>query len=97
MFRTALRFTLPVGIKVHPAPVPALSSIYTSTLETLAKFPASSVYRQGTEALTRHRAGLLQNEGVTALERDANMSVEETINVAQKEHELAEKMLQWKV
>jgi len=48
------------GLFTHPAPRPTLIYLYSSTLEKLKAFPASSLYRQSTEALTNHRLKIIQ-------------------------------------
>ncbi|KAI0662787.1 NADH2 dehydrogenase [Cubamyces menziesii] len=87
------------GLKVHRDPVPELKKTYEATLQTLSAIPQSSVYRQGTEALTLHKLKVLEkaNGNVAAIEKELDEGqIEESLDIAQDELSLAQKMLQWK-
>ncbi|KAI0335312.1 NADH2 dehydrogenase [Cubamyces sp. BRFM 1775] len=87
------------GLKVHHDPVPELKKTYEATLQTLSAIPQSSVYRQGTEALTLHKLKVLEkaNGNVATIEKELDEGqIEESLDIAQDELSLAQKMLQWK-
>ncbi|KAI0778146.1 NADH2 dehydrogenase [Trametes elegans] len=87
------------GLKVHGDPIPALKKTYEDTLQTLSAIPQSSVYRQGTEALTLHKLKALEkaNGDVTVAEKELDEGhIEESLELAQDELSLANKMLEWK-
>ena len=87
------------GLKVHPDPLPELKKTYEATLQTLSAMPLSSVYRQGTESLTTHKLRILErsNGDVQAAEKELDEGqIEESLDIAQDELSLANKMLQWK-
>ncbi|KAI0825171.1 NADH2 dehydrogenase [Trametes gibbosa] len=87
------------GLKVHHDPIPELKKTYEATLQTLSSIPQSSVYRQGAEALTMHKLKVLEKaNGVVAVaEKELDEGhIEESLDIAQDELSLAEKMLQWK-
>lgn len=87
------------GLKVHRDPVPELKKTYEATLQALSAIPQSSVYRQGTEALTLHKLKVLEkaNGNVAVIEKELDEGqIEESLDIAQDELSLAQKMLQWK-
>ncbi|KAI1797843.1 NADH2 dehydrogenase [Ganoderma leucocontextum] len=87
------------GLKVHHDPLPELRKTYEATLQTLSAIPPSSVYRQGTEALTQHKLKVLEraNGDVAAVEKELDEGqIEESLDIAQDELSLTNKMLEWK-
>ncbi|KAK8866167.1 hypothetical protein IAR55_001318 [Kwoniella newhampshirensis] len=86
------------GIEVHPDPLPALKSIYSSTLSTLSTLPPTSVYRQATEALTKHRLSVVEKSGddVGQVEGEFGKIVELLLDEAKTEQGLVAKMTEWK-
>ncbi len=87
------------GLRVHHDPLPALKKTYEATLQTLSAIPQTSVYRQGTEALTLHKLKVLEraNGDIAALEKELDEGhVEESLEIAQDELSVANKMLEWK-
>lgn len=85
-------------MNVHPDPLPALASIYTSTLSVLGGLPSTSVYRQATEAITQHRLKLVQsaNGDIAKAESGLGSMVEQAIEEAKDEQKVAAKMTEWK-
>ena len=87
------------GLKVHHDPLPELKKTYEATLQTLAAIPSSSVYRQGAEAFTQHKLKILEraNGDIAVAERELDEGqIEESLDIAQDELSLANKMLEWK-
>jgi NADH dehydrogenase (ubiquinone) 1 alpha subcomplex subunit 5 len=87
------------GLAVHPNPLPQLAKTYESTISALSSIPQTSVYRQGTEALTRHKLSIVQaaNGDIAAAERKLDEGqIEESLDIASDELELAQKMVEWK-
>ena len=87
------------GLAVHPDPLPELAKTYESTLSVLSTIPQTSVYRQGTEALTRQKLNIVQaaNGDVVAAEKRLNEGqIEESLDIASDELQLARKMVEWK-
>lgn len=87
------------GLAVHPNPLPELTKTYQGTLSVLESIPPTSLYRQGVEALTRHKLNVVQksNGDVTAVEKELNEGqIEESLDIAADEYNLATKMLEWK-
>ncbi|AAW46747.1 hypothetical protein CNBM2110 [Cryptococcus deneoformans B-3501A] len=86
------------GLAVHPDPLPALTSIYTSTLSSLSQLPAASVYRQATEALTKYRLAIVEKAqgDVEKVESELGSIVEIVIEEAKSEEGLVVKMKDWK-
>ncbi|WVW82587.1 hypothetical protein I302_104598 [Kwoniella bestiolae CBS 10118] len=86
------------GLEPIADPLPALKSIYSSTLSTLSSLPSGSVYRQATEALTKHRLELVErsNEDVSKVESELGKIIELTIEEAKAEQALVGKMIEWK-
>ncbi|KAI0735208.1 NADH2 dehydrogenase [Earliella scabrosa] len=87
------------GLKVHHDPIPELRKTYEATLQTLSAIPQTSVYRQGTEALTLHKLKILEraNGDIAAAEKELDEGqIEESLDIAQDELNLANKMLEWK-
>lgn len=87
------------GIYEHPHPRPALITIYKATLTNLReKFPASSVYRQSAEKLTQERLGIVEStESHREIEDKIGCGlIEEVVLQANDEHELANKLAEWK-
>ncbi|RPD82592.1 NADH2 dehydrogenase [Lentinus tigrinus ALCF2SS1-7] len=88
-----------VGLKVHHDPLPELKKTYEATLQTLSAIPQTSVYRQGTEALTLHKLKVLEraNGDIAAVEKELDEGqIEESLDIAQDELGVANKMLEWK-
>ena len=88
-----------VGLKVHHDPLPELKKTYEATLQTLSAIPQTSVYRQGTEALTLHKLKVLEraNGDVSVVETELDEGhIEESLDIAQDELSVANKMLEWK-
>lgn len=87
------------GLRVHPNPLPELKKTYETTLQTLSAIPQASVYRQGAESLTLHKLKIIEraNGDVQAAERELDEGqIEESLDIAQDELSLANKMLEWK-
>lgn len=87
------------GLAVHPSPLPQLIKTYESTLSILSTIPQTSVYRQGTEALTRRKLNIVQaaNGNISDAEKKLNEGqIEESLDIASDELELAQKMVEWK-
>ncbi|WWD17626.1 hypothetical protein CI109_102067 [Kwoniella shandongensis] len=86
------------GLEVHPDPLPALKSIYSSTLSSLSSLPPTSVYRQATEALTKHRLSVVEKSGddVAQVEGEFGKIVELLLDEAKTEEGLVAKMTEWK-
>ncbi|KXN89987.1 NADH dehydrogenase [ubiquinone] 1 alpha subcomplex subunit 5 [Leucoagaricus sp. SymC.cos] len=87
------------GLAVHPNPLPDLVRTYESTLSILSTIPQTSVYRQGTEALIRGKLDVVQaaNGDIRAAEKNLNEGqIEESLDIASDELELAQKMVEWK-
>jgi NADH dehydrogenase (ubiquinone) 1 alpha subcomplex subunit 5 len=97
-FRPLKTSTGITGLAVHPDPLPALKSTYTSTLSLLSSLPATSVYRQATEAITKHRLKLVEgaNGDIEAVEKGLGGIVETAIEEAKAEENLVGKMIEWK-
>ncbi len=84
---------------MHPDPLPALQSTYSSTLSLLGSFPPESVYRQAAEALLKHRTAIIEraNGDIAQVEKELDAGqIEEVLDVATDELQLAGKMLEWK-
>ncbi|KAF5356211.1 hypothetical protein D9756_003794 [Leucocoprinus leucothites] len=99
LFQAFKQSTGITGLAVHPNPLPELVKTYESTLSTLSTIPQTSVYRQGTEALTRHKLNIVQtaNGDIRAAEKKLNEGqIEESLEIASDELELAQKMVEWK-
>ena len=99
LFQTLKQSTGITGLAVHPNPLPQLVKTYESTLSILSAIPQTSVYRQGTEALTRHKLNIVQaaNGDIGAAEKKLNEGqIEESLDIASDELELAQKMVEWK-
>ncbi|KAG2201214.1 hypothetical protein INT47_013025 [Mucor saturninus] len=86
------------GIPVHQNPRPHLIKTYNSTLEALARIPATAVYRQATEALTQQRLSIVEStENIREIEAKIEVGeIEEVIMQAQEELKLVAKMEEWK-
>lgn len=87
------------GLAVHPNPLPELTRTYESTLAVLSSIPPSSVYRQGVEALTLRKLKIVQgaNGDVPSVEEQLNEGqIEESLDIASDELQLAAKMVEWK-
>jgi len=99
LFQALKQSTGITGLAVHPNPLPDLIKTYESTLSILSTIPQTSVYRQGTEALTRHKLNMVQtaNGDISAAETKLNEGqIEESLEIASDELELAQKMVEWK-
>jgi len=99
LFQALKQSTGITGLAVHPNPLPELIKTYNSTLSILSTIPTTSVYRQGTEALTRHKLNIVQtaNGDIGAAEKKLNEGqIEESLEIASDELELAQKMVEWK-
>jgi NADH dehydrogenase (ubiquinone) 1 alpha subcomplex subunit 5 len=87
------------GLAVHPDPLPELLSTYKSTLSVISTFPQESVYRQATEALLKHRTAIVEKAAgdVAAVEKELDAGqIEQVLDVAKDELQLAGKMFEWK-
>jgi NADH dehydrogenase (ubiquinone) 1 alpha subcomplex subunit 5 len=99
LYQVLKRTTGITGLPVHPDPLPELTETYESTLTVLSSVPLASVYRQGVEALTRRKLQIVQgaNGDIAAVEKQlAEGQIEESLDIAQDELELAAKMVEWK-
>jgi len=86
------------GLAVHPNPLPELRKTYESTLTVLSSLPPSSVYRQSVEALTQRKLKIVQdaNGNVAAAEKALDEGqIEESLDIANDELHLVEKMTEW--
>ena len=84
---------------MHPNPLPELTKTYESTLTVLASMPQTSVYRQGAEALTRNKLKIVQESkgDIGAVEKQLNEGqIEESLDIAADELQLAGNMAKWK-
>lgn len=95
---TLSRTTGLTGLDSHPNPLPALREAYESTLSRVSSIPKTSVYRQSVEALTRNKLAVAQNENtVDRLETQLDEGmIEQSIQIANDELNLMEKMIEWK-
>ncbi|KAL7411640.1 NADH2 dehydrogenase [Mrakia frigida] len=90
------------GLIVHPAPLPALHTLYHRTLSSLTLLPPSYIYRTGTEASTKHRLNVLEtimlkHGAQEEFEREMGVrEVEELVKMAEGELGLVGKVLEWK-
>ncbi|GAA6059363.1 hypothetical protein JCM10212_003261 [Sporobolomyces blumeae] len=92
------------GYSVHPEPLSALESTYTSTLTLLQQIPASAVYRQSAESITKERLAAVTSLGghgsegeIEAVEAKIGAGlIEEVVEQAQAELALAGKMIEYK-
>ncbi|WVQ82522.1 hypothetical protein IAT38_004651 [Cryptococcus sp. DSM 104549] len=86
------------GLEVHPTPLPALKSLYSSTLSSLSLLPPTSVYRQATEALTQHRLAIVEKAGedIEAAESEFGKIIELVVEEAKAEQGVVAKMQEWK-
>lgn len=99
------------GIEVHPNPLPALESKYTRTLEVLKALPESAVYRQSAQAATQSRLDIVREAMTERSQTDPALNehaiktvqtkidsgiVEELLEQANCELDLAAKMIDWK-
>ncbi|EGN92436.1 Ndufa5, NADH-ubiquinone oxidoreductase subunit [Serpula lacrymans var. lacrymans S7.3] len=99
LFQVLKKSTGITGLAVHPNPLPELSQTYQSTLSLLSTLPPTSVYRQSVEALTKHKLNIVQsaNGDIGAVETQLDEGqIEESIDIANDEKSLVEKMLEWK-
>ncbi|ODN90246.1 NADH dehydrogenase (ubiquinone) 1 alpha subcomplex 5 [Cryptococcus wingfieldii CBS 7118] len=88
------------GLPVHQNPLPALTTIYTTTLASLTHLPSTSVYRQATEAITKHRMSIVEQAQGNVEEAEEKLGgrvVEWVIEEAEREAALAAKAVEWKV
>ncbi|WFD29950.1 hypothetical protein MSPP1_000964 [Malassezia sp. CBS 17886] len=110
-FLRTKRATDLAGVEIHPDPLPALESTYTQTLGVLKALPASAVFRQSSEAVTQLRldtvrAELTPEAKVDPAESEAAITrivdringgiIEEILDQAKDEFQLAAKMVDWK-
>ena len=87
------------GLNVHPNPLPELTKTYETTLATLTGIPETSVYRQGVEALVQKKLNLVKasNGDINAAEKELGEGqIEESLDIAQDELSLVQKMIEWK-
>ncbi|GAA5907963.1 complex I NDUFA5 subunit family protein [Sporobolomyces salmoneus] len=92
------------GYPVHPEPLRALSQTYQGTLTLLQQIPASAVYRQSTESITKERLEAIKSIGGQGTEQEIEAVearigagvIEEVLEQAQGELQLAGKMIEWK-
>ncbi|WVF70227.1 hypothetical protein IAT40_005016 [Kwoniella sp. CBS 6097] len=86
------------GLEPHPNPLPALKSIYSSTLSQLSTLPQASVYRQAVEALTKHRLAVVESSGndIAKAEGEFGNMIEVILEEAKSEQGLVGKVAEWK-
>lgn len=87
------------GLAVHPNPLPELTGTYKSTLSVLSSIPSTAVYKQGVEAITKHKLNIVQgaNGDIAVVEKQLDEGqIEESLDIAKDELELAQNMLEWK-
>ncbi|GAA5870469.1 hypothetical protein JCM16303_002014 [Sporobolomyces ruberrimus] len=92
------------GYPVHPEPISALTETYQGTLTLLQQIPGSAVYRQSTESITKERLDAVKSLGGEGSEQEIEAveakigagCIEEVIEQAQGELQLASKMIEWK-
>ncbi|KAH9835589.1 NADH2 dehydrogenase [Rhodofomes roseus] len=87
------------GLEVHHDPIPHLIQTYKTTLERLSGIPETSVYRQGVEALTKHKLNIVQTANASIAEVEKQLDeghIEESLDIATDELNLASKMVEWK-
>lgn len=102
--RTAAKSSTGItGLAVQLDPLPVLLETYRATLSRLSAMPTSAVYRQGTEATIRHKLAIVERatangaNDVAAAERELDDGqIEESIQLAQDELSLTEKMIEWR-
>lgn len=92
------------GYPVHPEPLRALTETYQGTLTLLQQIPASAVYRQSAESITKERLDAIKAIGGQGTEQEIEAVearigaglIEEVLEQAQGELQLAGKMIEWK-
>ncbi|GAA5995174.1 hypothetical protein JCM5350_001859 [Sporobolomyces pararoseus] len=92
------------GYSVHPEPLRALTETYQGTLTLLQQIPASAVYRQSAESITKERLEVIKSIGGQGTEQEIEAIeakigaglIEEVIEQAEGELQLAGKMIEWK-
>jgi NADH dehydrogenase (ubiquinone) 1 alpha subcomplex subunit 5 len=87
------------GLNVHSNPLPKLVETYKSTLSVLSSMPSTAVYRQAAEAMTKHRLSIVEkaNGSISAVESELqDGQIEQTLDIATDELNLAKSMLEWK-
>ncbi|GAA5848693.1 hypothetical protein JCM5353_000251 [Sporobolomyces roseus] len=92
------------GYPVHPEPISALTETYNGTLTLLQQIPASAVYRQSVESITKERLEAVTSLGGQGSEQEIEQVearigaglIEEVIEQARGELQLAGKMVEWK-
>lgn len=99
LFQALKQSTGITGLSIHPDPLPELIKTYKQTISVLSTIPRTSVYRQGTEAFARHKLNMVQaaNGNITIAELGLKEGlIEESLEIASDELELARKMVEWK-
>lgn len=110
-FLRTKRSTNLAGLDIHPDPLPELESTYTHTLHVLKALPETGVFRQSAEAVTQLRLDIVKANMTPASREDPRASeeaidrvveaidcglIEEIVDQAHDEFELATKMIDWK-
>jgi len=103
VFTSALRYGMKVstgltGLPVHPDGATQLRMLYGKILRVLDKMPAEAAYRKYTASIISERLDLVNTHGadLEALEAKINCGqTEELISQAEKELNLARKMVKW--
>uniref|UniRef100_A0A6I8N870 NADH dehydrogenase [ubiquinone] 1 alpha subcomplex subunit 5 n=1 Tax=Ornithorhynchus anatinus TaxID=9258 RepID=A0A6I8N870_ORNAN len=87
-----------VGLAVCATPHERLRILYTKILDALEHIPQNAAYRKYTEQITNEKLQMVKEErDVQKLEdRLQGGQIEEVIEQAESELNLARKMLQWK-
>jgi NADH dehydrogenase (ubiquinone) 1 alpha subcomplex subunit 5 len=86
------------GLAVHPDGPGALRMLYGKILKVLDKMPAEAAYRKYTAAIIGERLELINHHAadLETLEAKINCGqVEELVSQAEKELNLARKMVKW--
>jgi len=99
LFQALKKSTGITGLPIHPDPLPELVKIYERTISVLSTIPRTSVYRQGVEGLTWHKLNLVRaaNGNITLAELTLKEGhIEESLEIASDELELARNMVKWK-
>jgi len=99
LFQALKKSTGITGLSIHSDPLPELIKTYKQTISVLSTIPRTSVYRQGAEAFSRHKLNMVQaaNGNITVAElRLKEGLIEESLEIASDELELARKMVEWK-
>ncbi|XP_053984416.1 NADH dehydrogenase [ubiquinone] 1 alpha subcomplex subunit 5 [Hylaeus volcanicus] len=86
------------GLAVSEQPHRELAKVYKKIMTVLVTIPAQSAYRKHTEKLIKERSAIVnENSDVATIEKKIGCGqVEEIIQQAKNELNLAEKMVNWK-